>query len=260
MVNAIGPQPILGFPTLPMSMGAAPMPVDPVAAAVSQTNQMAMDGQRVAAALQGQGNLASTNHLLDMSTLKGMEQQYLAAIQSPRSTSAPATGSIGTTGGLTGPSGVRTPTPSAPSTTQETTGDKIAAEAQRLFDKKESSAAGPGGGNLACAWIASKILDKTGHIIPDQYRNQVGNLTGYLKSELNAVEIKDPKDVKAGDIVYTLGAGGNHIGIAIGDGEKASVVSNSSSRSAFVWESGLEFDGFYSKRNPGQETLVLRVP
>jgi hypothetical protein len=59
----------------------------------------------------------------------------------------------------------------------------------------------------------------------------------------NAVQVP-LSEAQPGDIVFSHGA--YHIGIAMGNGR---VISNSSSRASFVWDSSIEFDNFYDSKD-----------
>ena len=61
-----------------------------------------------------------------------------------------------------------------------------------------------------------------------------------------------PAQARPGDIVVSPGQ--SHVGIYLGEGR---VLSNSSSRAAFRWESGLNFDGFYGS---GQSRIYRLNP
>lgn len=99
------------------------------------------------------------------------------------------------------------------------------AEATRQY-MGTSTAAGPDGGNLACAWSVNKILEKAGVAT-------VGTNTNYVPSVEQALQGGrgtkiDPKDAGPGDIV--IWPNGHHIGIAMGNNQ---VANNSSSRASF---------------------------
>ncbi len=102
------------------------------------------------------------------------------------------------------------------------------------------TSSGPDGGNLACAWAVTKVLKKAG-VAP------IGSNTNYVPSVLDALKGGRGRpitkaEVLPGDIVIASNIG--HIGIAMSNGA-GQVLSNSSSRRAFRWMSGPNFDGYY---------------
>jgi hypothetical protein len=103
-----------------------------------------------------------------------------------------------------------------------------------------STAEGPDGGNNACAWTVNKVLQKAG-ITP------LGNNPNYVPAVLDALkqgrgQLVSPQEARAGDLVIACGEA--HIGIGLTD-KCSRVLSNSSSRACFVWESDTDFDGSY---------------
>ncbi|MGB7271757.1 MAG: DUF4231 domain-containing protein [Geitlerinemataceae cyanobacterium] len=113
-----------------------------------------------------------------------------------------------------------------------------------------STAAGPDGGNNACGWTLNKVLQDAG--IPP-----IGDNPNYIPSVNSALQQGRGQPVpreaaKAGDLV--IAAGEAHIGIGLTDG-CSRVLSNSSSRASFVWESDTDFDGSYG----GQSTIYRLV-
>jgi hypothetical protein len=106
------------------------------------------------------------------------------------------------------------------------------AEAARNY-MGTSTAAGPDGGNLACAWSVNNILSNAG-------LQKVGSNPNYVPSveqDLNGRRGTriDPSQARPGDIV--IWPNGHHIGIYMGDGK---VANNSSSRAAFVNMSSMQ--------------------
>ena len=99
---------------------------------------------------------------------------------------------------------------------------------------------GPDGGNNACAWSVNQVLRKAG-ISP------LGENPNYVPSLLEALQggrgqlISRP-EAKAGDLVIANGEA--HIGIGLDDSCNT-VLSNSSSRARFQWQSDTDFDGYY---------------
>ena len=98
---------------------------------------------------------------------------------------------------------------------------------------------GPDGGNTACAWSVNRVLSKAG-IAP------LGDNPNYVPSVLEALQSRgqpvSPAEAKAGDLVIAFGEA--HIGIGLDDGCDH-VLSNSSSRAMFQWESDIDFDDAY---------------
>lgn len=99
---------------------------------------------------------------------------------------------------------------------------------------------GPDGGNNACAWSINRVLSKAG-IAP------LGDNPNYVPSLYDALQNGrgkevSPADAKAGDLVVAFGEA--HIGVGLDDG-CSHVLSNSSSRALFGWESDTDFDGSY---------------
>jgi cell wall-associated NlpC family hydrolase len=101
---------------------------------------------------------------------------------------------------------------------------RVAQAAQQYMGT--STAAGPDGGNLACAWSVNNILANAGIA-------KVGSNTNYVPSVEQALQGGrgtkiDPADAGPGDIV--IWPNGHHIGIAMGNNQ---VANNSSSRASF---------------------------
>ncbi|MDX2240093.1 MAG: DUF4231 domain-containing protein [Leptolyngbyaceae cyanobacterium bins.302] len=143
------------------------------------------------------------------------------------------------------PTQVTTPPPSplpnqsfAPMVDLVDLNEAIVASANHL--RGMSTAEGPGGGNEACAWTVNKVLQAAG-IAP------LGDNPNYVPAVLDALKQGRGQPVsrqtaKAGDLVVAYGE--EHIGIGL-DQCCTRVLSNSSSRAAFVWESDTDFDGSY---------------
>ena len=94
----------------------------------------------------------------------------------------------------------------------------------------ESSADGPDGGNLACAYEVNRVLqDALGHKI-GRYPDSVESVEEGLKREGTHI---GAQWARPGDVVVFLGSGG-HIGFCINDG-CTQVLSNSSSKARFSW-------------------------
>ncbi|MBW4694135.1 MAG: hypothetical protein KME27_20515 [Lyngbya sp. HA4199-MV5] len=102
------------------------------------------------------------------------------------------------------------------------------------------TADGPDGGNNACAWSLNRVLSKAGITPLGDNPNYVPSLYEALQHD-RGKEVS-PADAKAGDLVVAFGEA--HIGIGLDDG-CSRVLSNSSSRALFGWESDTDFDGSY---------------
>jgi Protein of unknown function (DUF4231) len=125
---------------------------------------------------------------------------------------------------------------------------RILASALKL--RGMSTADGPDGGNNACAWTVNKVLQDAG-ISP------IGDNPNYVPAVLDALkqgrgQSVSKESAKAGDLVVADGEA--HIGIGLTDC-CSRVLSNSSSRACFVWESDTDFDGYYG----GQSTIYRLV-
>jgi hypothetical protein len=96
---------------------------------------------------------------------------------------------------------------------------------------------GPDGGNNACAWTVNKVLEEAG-IAP--LSNYVPEVVNILKNGRGRRVSRE--ESKAGDLV--IAAEERHIGIGLTDG-CTRVLSNSSSRACFSWESNTDFDNYY---------------
>lgn len=112
-----------------------------------------------------------------------------------------------------------------------------------------STADGPDGGVNACAWSVDKVLREAG--IPS-----LGDNPRYVPDVLQALKAGrgqqvSPQESKAGDLVVAYGE--EHIGISLEDGCKT-VLSNSSSRACFSWESDVDYGNEY-----GGSSTVYRL-
>ncbi|HIK17430.1 MAG TPA: DUF4231 domain-containing protein [Leptolyngbyaceae cyanobacterium M33_DOE_097] len=103
-----------------------------------------------------------------------------------------------------------------------------------------STAAGPDGGRNACAWTVNRVLEKAGISPLGENQNLVESLVDALKNGRG--QLVSREEAKAGDLV--IASGDRHIGIGLDDGCNR-VLSNSSSRAEFRWESNTDFDGYY---------------
>jgi len=107
-----------------------------------------------------------------------------------------------------------------------------------------STAAGPDGGRNACAWTVNRVLEKAGINPLGENQNLVESLVDALKNGRGQLVSKE--EAKAGDLV--IASGDRHIGIGLDDGCNR-VLSNSSSRAEFRWESNTDFDGYYGGKS-----------
>ncbi|HEY9666182.1 MAG TPA: hypothetical protein V6C91_05220 [Coleofasciculaceae cyanobacterium] len=114
-----------------------------------------------------------------------------------------------------------------------------------------SSAQGPDGGRNACAWAVNRVLQKAGIQPLGNNPNLVSSLVDELNRGRGRQVTRD--EAKPGDLVIAYRYA--HIGIGLTDGCQR-VLSNSSSRARFVWESGTDFDGYY--RGPSTIYRLLR--
>jgi hypothetical protein len=117
--------------------------------------------------------------------------------------------------------------------------------------KGASTAAGPGGGNKACAWAVNNILRNAG----------ISTIDGNSVIEMEKVLVQgrgkrvSQSDAVAGDLVLLLqtrtksGKVGNHVGVCLNNG-CTSVLSNSSSEATFGWPSGPTFSPSYIGGTP----------
>lgn len=112
-----------------------------------------------------------------------------------------------------------------------------------------STADGPDGGNNACAWSINRVLQQAGIAPLGENPNYVPSLVDALKSDRG--QPINRSDAKAGDLVVAYEEA--HIGIGL-DNLCATVLSNSSSRARFSWESDTDFDNYY-----GGESTIYRL-
>lgn len=126
------------------------------------------------------------------------------------------------------------PAPAAPADWNQA----IVEAAQSLLGM--STADGPDGGNNACAWSLNRVLRQAG--IPE-----LGENPNYVPSLVEALQNGRGRQVskaeaQAGDLVVACGEA--HIGVGLDDGCNT-VLSNSSSKRRFQWQSDTDFDGYY---------------
>jgi hypothetical protein len=119
------------------------------------------------------------------------------------------------------------------------TTNSIANAAAAAQANSMSSASGPGGGTVACAWAVNQVLTSAG--ISPIDGDSVQSMENALTSGRGT--LVDPSQAKAGDIVIQAGDG--HVGICMNDG-CTQVISNSSSHASFTWVSNTSFSPSYS--------------
>lgn len=119
---------------------------------------------------------------------------------------------------------------------------RIAAAAEAARAEPMSSASGPGGGNVACAWCVNRVLERAG-------LKPIGaapNLVDSVEEGLNGgrgVKVEPRESAQPGDIIVMGRGGPAHIGIYLGPDK---IVSNSSSNRNFTWVSSFSgYDGHY---------------
>jgi hypothetical protein len=160
-----------------------------------------------------------------------------------------------TSAGLTAPTVAQQPIPVDASGIPA----RLLAAARKAKDDKRSSRRGPGGGNVACAWAVNLFV-----VLPAGLEN-IGDAKGQdgvtvaVKSMTRALEggrgIKVTREqAVAGDIWISPREA--HVGICLTD-KCSRVVSNSSSRAAFVWEQ--DIDGKNRFYGGGPEHGIYRV-
>jgi lysozyme family protein len=140
------------------------------------------------------------------------------------------------------PSGTKPETPGAiaPSVANGDIGQRIAEAAQKNFG--QSSRSGPGGGNIACAWVLNKFVFPTAGIKPiGVNQDLVSSVEAALKSGRG--QLVSPRSAcKPGDIAVM---GDRHIGICMDNGGNV-VLSNSNSKASFTWKwSIVQYEGYY---------------
>jgi hypothetical protein len=112
-----------------------------------------------------------------------------------------------------------------------------------------STRAGPGRGNVACAWAVNNVLERAGLPKVGENTNYVPSVEAALRAG-RGTEVSQA-DAQPGDLV--IAPNGHHVGVYLGEGR---VLSNSSSSAAFRWESGINFDGEYG---PSGQSRVYRL-
>ena len=136
---------------------------------------------------------------------------------------------------------------------------KIFEEAQDALN--ESSRNGPDGGNLACAWMVNKILERAvGFKVNGDSTTTMNRDFGRLVASGRAEEVPltetQPGDVIISPTVWTPTRNTGHVGIV---GENGSIFSNSSSNAR--WESNFTMNSWlnYYQQNKGLRTYAYRI-
>jgi phage protein D len=117
-----------------------------------------------------------------------------------------------------------------------------------LAARGTDTSAGPDGGQNACAYAVNNF------VLQPALGTTIGSNTVYVPSVEEGLIAQGAQQVppgqeQAGDIV--IASGQAHIGVYLDNGR---VLSNSSSRAVFAWESDRDFDGYY-----GGQSTVYRV-
>lgn len=106
-----------------------------------------------------------------------------------------------------------------------------------------NTSAGPGRGNLACVWAVNRVLEKADISNPWGNSDAVSVAQAALQSG-KGVEVNSSQ-VTPGDIAIWNSTNGQHIGIVLGN----KIISNSSTKKKFIWESPASFyESFYKTK------------
>lgn len=128
---------------------------------------------------------------------------------------------------------------------------------QRIFQASQNAygmdtSAGPGRGNVACAWAVNKVLNKAGIATIGSNPNLVVSVQNDLEAGRGQQVARS--QAEPGDLVLAVGSGSRqHIGICQNNG-CTQVLSNSSSKASFSWKSNTDFGGYY-----GVSSKIYRV-
>lgn len=120
--------------------------------------------------------------------------------------------------------------------------------AAAIAARGKNTASGPDGGRNACAWSTNNFA-----VIPAGLK-AIGSNPNYVPSCDDALKggrgkVVSNSQAVPGDIVIANQQ--HHVGVYLGNGR---VLSNSSSRAVFGWESNVDFDGYY-----GGSSVIYRV-
>jgi hypothetical protein len=121
------------------------------------------------------------------------------------------------------------------------TQQRICASARNYY--RTSTAAGPSGGVLACAWAVNNVL--RGANVRTVDGDSVQDMQSVLESG-RGTRIESA-GATCGDLVLVTGDT-NHVGVCMNAG-CSEVLSNSSSRKSFSWRSGPRFEPSYNNPN-----------
>ena len=102
-----------------------------------------------------------------------------------------------------------------------------------------STVEGPDHGNEACAWMVNRVLKTAGIATLGDNPDYVPSLK--IALEAGRGNLVPSQEAKSGDLVLAYEE--KHIGIYLGEGR---VLSNSSSRHCFRWESDIDFDNAFN--------------
>jgi lysozyme family protein len=111
-----------------------------------------------------------------------------------------------------------------------------------IATKGQSSRNGPGGGNVACAWILNTAVFPKAGIAPiGKNQNLVSSVEEALKESRG--QLISPRTAGGPGDVVVMGTA--HIGICLNEG-CSQVISNSSSKASFTWVASIQaYDSYY---------------
>ncbi len=166
----------------------------------------------------------------------------------PSSTAAHGNPAAASATNATGPGATNAPAPSGAAPATGSINDRIAGAAQQLLDA--SSADGPGGGYVACAYEVNKALSLAGVASLGDNPNYVPSVEAALRGG-RGVQVS-AAEAQPGDIA--IAGGDQHVGIVTGAGASG-ILSNDSYKDSFSWQSsGASFDQYF-----GSPTRYYRV-
>ncbi|QQR65344.1 hypothetical protein IPH92_02055 [Candidatus Kaiserbacteria bacterium] len=154
---------------------------------------------------------------------------------------------------MTGPSGGATTNTGPGGMTNPGGGSAGSIAAAALGAQGFSTAGGPGGGSLACAWAVNKVLEDAG--ISPIDGNSVKSMEQALAGGRGT--LVDQSAAKAGDIVIVTDGSRSHTGICMNAG-CTKTISNSSSNKTFSWVSDSSFSPSY-KAGPGRIYSINKI-
>lgn len=111
-----------------------------------------------------------------------------------------------------------------------------------IASKGESSRNGPGGGNVACAWILNtSVFPKAGIATIGKNPNLVSSVEDALKGGRG--QLVSPRTAGGPGDIAVMGTA--HIGICLDNG-CSQIISNSSSKASFTWIASIQaYDSYY---------------